>query len=284
VGMVTSYCPDAMAATELVLSSPARLHTFYDLDTPVTLDALEQGKPVSYIAARGLRDFDLVMSYTGGVALEQLQSRLGARRVAPLYGSVDPDVHHPAQPNEDFRADLSYLGTYAEDRQDTLVRLFVEPARRLPEQRFLIGGAQYPPTFPWTNNIYFRTHLPPKDHPAFYCASRFTLNVTRRAMAAMGYCPSARLFEASACGVPVISDVWEGLDQFFTPNSEIIFAQTTDDVLNALSLSEAEVKRIARRARERTLSEHTADQRAEDFERMLSDALHAPLMQERVAA
>ncbi|HET6628895.1 MAG TPA: glycosyltransferase [Woeseiaceae bacterium] len=213
--MVTSYCADGVAAAELVLDANGPVRVFYDMDTPVTLDHLQAGRAVAWLGSRGLRDFDLVLSYTGGRALAALRERLGARRVAPLYGSVDPDVHRPAERLACFAADLSWLGTYAEDRQDTLEALFVEPARRLPRLRFLIGGAQYPEAFPWSGNIFFVRHVAPEQHPAFYSSSRLTLNVTRRAMREMGYCPSGRLFEAAACGVPLLTDDWEGLDSFF---------------------------------------------------------------------
>jgi spore maturation protein CgeB len=275
VGMVTSYCPDGVAAADLVLASRTRLRTFYDLDTPVTLDHLQAGKPVEYIGPRGLADFDLVLSYTGGKALQDLQTRLGARRVAPLYGSVDPEFHRPAAPASRFQADLSYLGTYAEDRQAALERLFIEPARRLPGRRFLIGGALYPRAFPWTENIFFVRHLPPPEHPAFFSSSAMTLNVTRRAMAGMGYCPSGRLFEAAACGTPILTDEWEGLDQFFKPGSEILIARETADVIGAFSLSGEQLGRIARAARERTLEAHTAGRRAVELETLLQSA-HRP--------
>jgi spore maturation protein CgeB len=192
--------------------------------------------------------------------------------VAPLYGSVDPDVHGPVPPRDNYRADLSYLGTYAEDRQHSLDALFIEPARRSPFRRFAIGGAQYPHTFPWTSNIYFVRHLPPSEHPAFFCSSRLTLNVTRRAMADMGWCPSGRLFEAAACGAPILSDWWEGLDGFYDPWSEIVVARQTDDVLAALEMTDDELARMAQAARERTLEEHTAERRALELEA----ALEAP--------
>lgn len=275
VAMVTSYQADGVAATELVLESPAAVRVFYDLDTPVTLDALASGREVAYLGPRGLADFDLVLSYTGGDALQQLKSRLGARRVAPLYGHVDPDIHRPVAPEEAYRADLSYLGTYAEDRQAALERLFIQAARALPEQRFLIGGAQYPQEFPWAHNIWFRKHMPPAYHPAFFSSSRWTLNVTRRAMAQMGWCPSGRLFEAAACGCPVISDAWEGLDAFFAPGEEIVIARDTDDVVRAMRMDDAERGALARRARERTLDEHTSARRAAELEGLLDAAFGA---------
>ncbi len=276
VAMTTSYCPDAIQAGQMILDSRA-LRVFYDLDTPVTFANLNSGRPVSYIGEDGLGEYDLVLSYTGGVALDELKSRLGARRVAPLYGSVDPAEHRPVPSVENYRADLSYLGTYAEDRQAALEQLFIESAKLRPEMQFLIGGAQYPESFPWTPNIRFAWHVPPAEHPAFFCSSRLTLNVTRRAMADMGYCPSGRLFEAAACGVPLLSDSWAGLDQFFEPGREILIAQSTEEALGALDLSDDELRRIAHAARERTLSEHTAAHRARELEQIFDEALCAPI-------
>ncbi|WP_207478353.1 CgeB family protein [Arenibaculum pallidiluteum] len=269
VGMVTSYCPDGAAASELLLSSPATCRVFYDLDTPVTLSRLAAGETVSYLPPGGLRDFCLVLSYTGGGALTELRSRLGARLVAPLYGHVDPEVHRPVPPEERYRCDLSYMGTYAPDRQAALEDFLIEPARLRPRRKFVIGGAQYPQDFPWTDNIWFVKHLPPDEHPAFFSSSRLTLNVTRRAMAQMGWCPSGRLFEAAACGCAVLSDAWDGLDAFFRPGAEILVARRTEDALAALDLSDAEVARIAEAARARVLADHTADRRVDDLMRAL---------------
>lgn len=277
--IVTSYCHDGIEAAELVHEVGRGTSVFYDLDSPVTLARLGAGEALDYIGPRGLADFDLVLSYTGGRALDELQMRLGARRVAPLYGHVDPEVHQPVPPARHYRADLSYLGTYASDRQQSLEALFVAPARLRPMQRFLIGGAQYPQEFPWAPNIYFVRHLPPCEHPAFFSSSRLTLNVTRRAMADMGWCPSGRLFEAAACGAAIISDVWTGLDAFFEPGREILLARSADDVLEALDLSDADIARIARSARERTLAEHTSDCRAEELLSLLKEQDAAVLSQ-----
>jgi len=273
VGMVTSYCPDGRAASEMVLSSPAKIRAFYDLDTPVTLANLEAGQVPAYLPEQGLGDFDLVLSYTGGRALEQLGTMLGARRVAPLYGHVGPAVHRPVEPVERYRADLSYLGTYAADRQSTLEQLFIEPARVLRDRRFLIGGAQYPADFPWTSNIYFVRHMPPPQHPDFFCSSRLTLNVTRRAMAEYGFCPSGRLFEAAACGAPVLTDWWEGLETFFDPWREVLVARSSAEAIAAIEMSDAALRRMAVAARERTLSEHTSARRAADFEAAVNDVM-----------
>jgi spore maturation protein CgeB len=269
-GLVTSYCPHGVAATEVLLCSRAACKAFYDLDTPITLARLGSGRTTPWIGPRGLRDFDLVFSFTGGRALEALRARLGARRVVSLHGSVDPDLHRPVEPVAHYRADLSYLGTYAGDRQSALEALFVDPARRLPAKRFVIAGAQYPHDFPWCANIFFVRHLPAAEHPAFFSSSRLTLNVTREPMAAMGYCPSGRLFEAAACGCPVLSDAWEGIEAFYEPGREILLARSTDDALAAMDADEAELRRIAAAARERTRHEHTSDHRAAELERALT--------------
>ncbi len=272
VAMVTSYCPQGAQVCERVLGAGVPFTCFYDLDTPVTLDALAAGHAVEYLPTHGLGGFDLVLSYTGGPALEALSQRLGARSVTPLYGFVDPEAHRPAAPQSAFTADLSYLGTYAADRQPRLLELFLEPANLLPEKRFLIGGAMYPKEFPWAPNIYFVHHVPPELHPAFFSSSRLTLNVTRAAMAAWGWCPSGRLFEAAACGTPLVSDAWEGLDSFLLPGEEILLAHTAADVRAALERSPEELRRMAARARKRVLSEHTAAHRARQLEQLWSHA------------
>jgi spore maturation protein CgeB len=265
VAMITSYCPDAQAATELVLSAPHLLHVFYDLDTPVTLDRLDRGERVEYLPDDGLSAFDLVLSFTGGRALDELRSRLGAKRALPLYGSVDAAVHRPVDPQPHFLSDLSYLGTYAADRQDGVERLFVRTARALPSKRFVLGGSMYPDAFPWTDNIHFFHHVAPPEHSAFYCSSKLTLNVTRGAMAARGYCPSGRLFEAAACATPILSDTFDGLETFFEPGKEILLARSTDEAADAMRLPPDALARIGAAARTRVLAEHTSDVRAREM-------------------
>jgi spore maturation protein CgeB len=273
--IITSYCPDAREAMRLLCAEGGTtLRVFYDLDTPVTLARLNAGEVVDYIPDGGLGAFDLVLSYTGGVALEELQQRLGAKLVAPLHGHADPELHAPTPAQMRFVCDLSYLGTFAVDRQRALEQLFIEPARRTPQRRFLLGGSGYPPDFPWCDNIWFVRHVAPPEHPAFYGSSRLTLNVTRRDMAAMGFCPSGRLFEAAACGTPLITDYWRGLEDFYTPGAEILVAHRPDDVTDALALGDAELARIARAARERTLDEHSSAKRAAELVALLEDVSH----------
>ncbi len=273
--IVTSYCPDAPAASELVLNGDA-VRVFYDLDAPVTLARLDSDLPVEWVGDGGYSGYDLVLSYSGGPSLEELRRKLGARRVAPLYGSVDFTFHHPVTPMRtpagDRRVDLSYLGTWAEDRQPALQKLLIEPARRKPESVFLIGGSMYPADFPWSSNIYFIPHVAPAHHNAFYCSSDLTLNITRQAMLERGYCPSGRLFEAAACETPVLSDRWPGIEEFFEPGREILVADNSEDALRAITLHREELKRIGRAASRRARECHTAEIRAREMVEAIEDA------------
>ena len=268
VAIVTSYCPDGLAACQLVLDTPGPLHVFYDMDTPMTIAALERdgvavADGVHYLTPDLIPAFDLYLSFSGGPQLDCLRARWGARRTAPLYGSVDPEVHTPvAQPPDEFRCAMGYLGTYAADRQPALDRLFLQPARQTPNQRFLVVGSLYPDNLRWPANVRTLAHLEPPMHPAFYSANRITLSVSRQAMLDWGYTPSGRLFEATSCGTPLLSDPFPGIEAFFVPGDEILVAESTRDALAALELSDAELAQIAAAGRERTLAEHTGTARA----------------------
>lgn len=265
VAMVTSYCPDGPAACDLVLGSKAGLKVFYDLDAPVTIERIRNGLAVSYLPSYGLGHFDLVLSFTGGAVLDELQERLGAKRVAPLYGCVDPKVHHPTDSSPDFAADLSYLGTYSPDRQDAFERLLLRAARSAPRWRFVVGGSQYPEGMVWPQNVRHIQHVFPDQHSMFYSSSPLTLNLTRAPMAARGFCPSGRMFEAAACGSAIVTDSWKGLESFYEPDREILTIHTTQDALVSLSRSKECLAKVGRAARERTLAQHTAKHRAAEL-------------------
>ena len=261
--MVTSYCPDGAAACRLILGCRASLRTvFYDMDTPITLARLKKNEAVPYLPVEGLGEFDLVLSYTGGAGIEELRRYLRARRIATLYGWVDPDHYFPVSSRPEFAADLSYLGTYAWDRQPSLDKLLLEPAGQLGGHSFLIAGAMYPSPESWPRNVRHYDHIAPPEHAAFYSSSPLTLSVTRSAMADLGFCPSGRLFEAAACGTAVLSDWWEGLDEFFKPGEEILIAGSSAEAVSALMRERHALSDIGKRARERALDCHTAAIRA----------------------
>jgi spore maturation protein CgeB len=171
------------------------------------------------------------------------------------------------------RWDLSYLGTYSPDRQPTLERLLIEPARRAPHLRFVVAGPQYPSDIAWPDNVERIEHVPPSEHPDFYAASRFTLNVTRADMIRAGYSPSVRLFEAGSCATPIVSDLWDGIETLLEPGREIVLSDTADHVLRTvLGMSEPQRLAMAAAARRRVLAEHTAEHRAQQLETYLGEA------------
>jgi spore maturation protein CgeB len=275
VAMVSWGFPDAGVATDLVLESPVALRVCHAFDAALTMGRPDW-QPDGFAASRGLATFDLVLSSLGGRALEDLLSRFGARRVAALLPGADPERCRPAPRTDRFRCDLSLIRDYDREVESTLTALLVTPAQRLPQRRFLIGGAGYPDHFPWTENMSHFRHLQPTEHSSAYASSRLALEVTPPSRKAVGHCPSARLFEAAACGVPVVCDGWEGLELCLEPGSEILLARDAAEVTAALERSDAELAAIGRRARERVLSEHTVGQRARHLEMVLENTLRAP--------
>lgn len=258
--LLGSYVPEGIEVGEAVLERARGAVAFYDLDTPVTLAALERGC-CEYLSGGLAARFDLYLSFTGGPTLRRLEQDLGVRRARAFHCFVDPEGYAPRDIDERWL--LGYLGTYGADRQPALERLLLKPARDLPGRRFAVAGPQYPDELSWPANVERIEHLPPRDHPGFYGAQRFTLNVTRADMRRAGWSPSVRLFEASACGVPVVSDWWEGLDTFFRPGREIL---VEDSRSHLLTLRREEAAAIGRRARARVLAEHTAEHRADELE------------------
>ena len=272
--IVGSYVPDGIAVGEWVTSHADGITAFYDIDTPVTLSKLERGE-CEYLSQELISRYSLYLSFTGGPTLRKLECEFGSPMARPLYCSVDPELYFAERVREKWA--LGYLGTYSDDRQPTVDRLLLAPAAKVPDERFVIAGPQYPDSIPWPKNVERITHLEPKKHRAFYNAQRFTLNVTRADMIRAGYSPSVRLFEAAACGTPIISDDWEGLDEFFAPKKEILIASTTEDVLEILrGMPESERRAIGERARERVLAAHTAAHRAAELEAFIDECRYQP--------
>jgi nucleoside-diphosphate-sugar epimerase/spore maturation protein CgeB len=261
--IVGSYVPDGVAVGTFVRQAARGITAFYDIDTPVTLAKLERGD-FEYLSPDLIPLYDLYLSFTGGPILERLERHYRSPAARALYCSVDPEAY-PAL-NRGKRWDLTYLGTYSADRQPTLERLLIEPARQLPHLRFAVAGPQYPEDLDWPANVERIDHVAPADHPVFYAASRYTLNVTRADMIAAGWSPSVRLFEAAACGVPVISDRWDGIESLFEPGREIVLADDAEAVLRLLSRASGEEAEIGRAARAKVLGAHTAAHRAAELE------------------
>ena len=267
--VVGSYVPDGIEVGRWATSTAGGVVAFYDIDTPVTLAALERGV-CDYLTADLIPAYDVYLSFTGGPTLARLEQDYGSPRAVAFYCLVDAEAYQPL--DVDSRWDLGYLGTYSDDRQPALERLLIEPARRRPDLRFVVAGPQYPKAIAWPDNVERIDHLPPAEHPAFYAAQRLTLNITRADMIRAGWSPSVRLFEAAACAVPVVSDRWDGLDQIFRVPSELLIADTTGDVLAALEQVDATRRTaIGSAARSRVLAEHTTEHRAEQLESLVAE-------------
>ena len=261
--IVGSYVPDGVAVGEWVTDIAGGTTAFYDIDTPVTLAKLRRGDH-EYLHPRLIPRFDLYLSFTGGPTLGRLEREFGTPAARALYCGVDPDLYFP-EPDVRRDLDLGYLGTYSDDRRPTVERFLSEPAERLPGRRFAVAGPNYPADG-WPANVERTDHLPPADHRRFYNRQRFTLNVTRADMIAAGHAPSVRLFEAAACGTPVISDRWAGLGDLFAEGEEILIADSTADVMGWLTgLPEERRAGIGAAARRRVLARHTGDRRAAEL-------------------
>jgi spore maturation protein CgeB len=259
--VIGSYVPDGAAVAAWALDATDGVVAFYDIDTPVTIAALAAGE-CEYLTADIVPRFDAYLSFTGGPMLDRLQYELGARRAVAFHCFVDPRAYSPVDREERWAA--GYLGTYGGDRQAALERLLLQPAHARRDLSFVVAGPQYPAEIDWPPNVERIEHLAPPEHPPFYAAQRLTVNVTRANMRRAGWSPSVRLFEAAACGVPVVSDWWPGLETFFRPGREILVEDTTTQ----LDLHPDELREIGVRARDRVLAGHTAAHRVDELERL----------------
>jgi spore maturation protein CgeB len=262
--IIGSYVPDGIALADWITRHARGVTAFYDIDTPITLAGLESGK-TTYLAAALIPRFDLYLSFTGGPLLHMIEDEYGSPRARVLYCAAKLEAAPPVDAPTQWA--LGYLGTYAPDRQAALDALLLGPARCLEQDRFIVAGSQYPRELAWPDNVTRVEHLPPNKHTEFYRSQRFTLNLTRQEMLAAGYSPSVRLFEAAACGVPIISDSWPGLDSLFTPGREILTVANTNQVVEVLTgLNEERRRDIAAAARQRLLTSHTPLHRARQLE------------------
>lgn len=281
VAMVGSYFPDGISAVTEMLDSKAAVRTFYDIDTPITVAALLGHGACDYLRSDQVSALDVYFSFTGGPILNKLKRRFGVRRAVPLYCSVDPERYHAYPCSPRFACAMSYMGTYAPDRQPKLEDFLFQSARALPQMRFTVAGPQYPAEVQWPGNVHRIVHLNPEWHPHLYSSSRLTLNVTRRDMVMAGYSPSVRLFEAAACAATIVSDNWPGLDSFFQPGREILLPAGSNEIVHYLrDVDEGELRAIGLAAQARVLAAHTSDWRAQEFEREVEAARgqHLPLI------
>jgi spore maturation protein CgeB len=267
--MVGSFVPEGTAIGDWIIRQARGTTAFYDIDTPVTLAKLDRGE-TEYLSRELVQAYDFYFSFTGGPILLRLERRYRALAARVLYCSVDPELYFPEDRLSKW--DLGYIGTYSPDRQQALESLLLAPARSWNAGRFLVAGPLYPEDVKWPRNVRRVEHLAPHAHRRFYNSQRFTLNITRADMVTAGYSPSVRLFEAAACGTPIISDYWMGLETLFVPGKDILIGRKTSDVVSYLTeISAKERQRIIEQARARVLAAHTGEQRAIELENYLAD-------------
>jgi spore maturation protein CgeB len=268
--IVGSYVPEGAALGEWVTREAEGVTAFYDIDTPITLARLKFGAG-DYLTRELIPRYDLYLSFAGGPVLKLLEESYGSPMARPLFCAVDPELHFPERHNVEL--DLGYMGTYSADRQPGLEELMLKPAAQWREGRFIVAGPQFPPGISWPRNVQRVEHISPREHRFFYNSQRFTLNLTRADMKAIGYSPSVRLFEAAACATPVISDWWPGLDEFFLPGKEILISKSSEETLSLLKdLPDSERTAIGANARERVLLQHTSGHRALELETWHAEA------------
>jgi spore maturation protein CgeB len=260
--IVGSYVPEGVEIGNWVTSITQRT-AYYDIDTPVTLAKLKE-KKFEYLSPELISRYSLFLSFNSGPLLKYIEDYYGSPMARPLYCSVDPSIYYPE--SEELKYDLGYLGTYSDDRQPALDRMMLKAAERVPMNKFVVAGPMYPDDIKWPVNVERIYHLSPSEHRKFYNTQRFTLNITRSEMIKAGYSPSVRLFEAAACGVPIIGDYWEGLEAFLEPGKEILISKSPEDTIRYLSeIPDEERIKVGLRAKDKILSRHTAAKRAEEL-------------------
>ena len=274
--MVGSYVPEGVPVGDWVTKVATGVTAFYDIDTPVTLAKIAKGD-FEYLHPDLIPQYNLYLSFTGGPTLQKLEQQYGAPAARAFYCSFDPELYYPEEML--IKWDLGYLGTYSDDRQPPLQKLMLDAAAILKDQKFVVAGPQYPQHIKWNANVERIEHLPPAQHRSFYNSQRFTINITRADMILAGYSPSVRLFEAAACGTPIISDYWDGIDSIFEIGTEILISRSAADTKHYITaISEAERKKIGARARKKVLERHTAAHRALELEQYYREVLQKKVM------
>jgi spore maturation protein CgeB len=241
---------------------------FWDVDAPATLARLEADPrdPLRALIPR----YDLVLTYGGGNPVVERYRALGARECVPIYNAVDPLTHHPVPPDVRFRCDLAFLGNRLPDRDDRVEEFFLRAAWLAPRLSFLLGGSG------WEGkglpaNVRLLGHVPTRDHNALNTTPRAVLNVSRDSMAATGFSPATRVFEAAGAGACLITDPWEGIELFLAPGEEVLVADGGAGVAELVAgLEPAAAQRIGAAARRRVLADHTYVQRALEVDLLLA--------------
>jgi spore maturation protein CgeB len=260
------YGDDRLLGAVMAAARPGALRLYWDVDAPATLATLQ--KAPGHPLRRALPDLDLVLTYGGGAPVVEAYRTLGARDCVPVYNALDPGTHHPVAPDARFAGDLAFLGNRLPDREARVNEFFFRPARALPGATFLLGGAGWTGG-PYAQNIRHLGHVPATDHNALNATPRLVLNVCRASMAATGFSPPTRVFEAAGAGACLVTDAWTGVEEFLAPGREILVARDGADVAEIVAGTTPEAAAgIGARALRRVLADHTYAQRAETVDRL----------------
>lgn len=262
---------DLLERAVLDLRGPATTAILWDVDAPATLGRMESDPNDSLRVL--IPAYDLVLTFGGGDPVVTRYLALGARECIPIYNALDPTTHHPVEPRPEFEADLSLLANRLPDREARIDEFFFTAAEALPRRQFLLGGSGWE-TKERTGNVKYVGHVRPPDHNAFNCSPLAVLNVIRESMAANGFSPATRVFEAAGAGACLITDRWEGIELFLEPDAEVLVAADGLEVAAHLdALDPARATSIGRAARHRMLAEHTYSRRALQLESILEGRL-----------
>ena len=254
------YEDEALLLEMLRHARPDALKVFWDVDAPATLELLRNAP--DHPLHRALGKVDLVLTYGGGDPVVYAYRMMGASQCIPVYNALDPETHHPVEPVDRFRSDLSFLGNRLPDRERRVESFFLEPATQLPESRFLLGGAGWGDKL-MPANVKWIGHVGTRDHNAFNVTAKAVLNISRDSMASNGFSPATRVFEAAGAGACLLSDAWAGIELFLRPGEEILVVRDGQDVLDALgALTAQSAREIGSAALRRVLADHTYERRA----------------------
>lgn len=248
----------------LEMRRPGQIVIFWDVDAPATLDRIIQ-TPHDHLRSL-VPLYDAILTYGGGMEVVYSYRRLGARECIPIYNGVDPETHFPTHSTSRYQVDLSFIGNRLPDREKRVEEFFLKAAQLRPEMRFLLGGnGWHDKSVP--ANVVKIGHVGTKDHNEINCSARAVLNINRESMARFGFSPPTRVFEAAGAGACLITDAWEGIEEFFEPGQEILVARNGEEVAElTANLTHEQANAIGQAALYRVLSKHTYSCRADQFE------------------
>lgn len=260
---------DVLLAGILANAAPHAIRIFWDVDAAATLDEVRAAPDHPLRAA--LADLDLVFTYGGGDPVVSAYQALGARRCVPIYNALDPTTHHPVAPDPRFTADLAFLGNRLPDREARVEEFFLKAAALRGDARFLIGGNGWE-TKAMPQNVRHLGHVYTREHNAFNCTPLAVLNVARDSMAHIGFSPATRVFEAAGAAACLITDQWEGIELFLTPDAEVLVARDGQDVAEHLAaLTPERARAIGRAALARVTADHTYARRGAEVDAILAE-------------